>query len=108
MRKRRKHSREHPEAIRQFIEWQEKQYVSGYWAGGKIPLYLKGPRPKLFGYILLSTGILSLLSLLLAFMVVVLPNGAAAIGGMQTLAVGVILVVLQIAAGLSLVHRKRD
>lgn len=53
-------------SLERFLEWQEKQYVSGYYTGGRIPPIFYGKRPNKFGYLLLLTGGLTLLAVLVA------------------------------------------
>jgi hypothetical protein len=43
----------------QFQEWQETQYLPGYWLGGNIPPYITGKRPNKYGYVLLASGLAS-------------------------------------------------
>jgi hypothetical protein len=49
-----------------FQEWQDHQYVEGYYVGGKIPPFLLGKRPNRFGYGLVASGVLSSLAITLA------------------------------------------
>jgi hypothetical protein len=53
-------------SLERFLEWQEKQYVSGYYTGGRIPPIFYGKRPNKFGYLLLLTGGLTLVAVLVA------------------------------------------
>ena len=106
-RKRAKHAREHPRPIQEFTEWQEKQYLPGYWVGGRIPPFLMGKRPNPYGYVLIATGFLSLLILALIVLPAFLrPRGPQPLNLVQDLAVGLFFVVLQIVAGLYLLRRK--
>jgi hypothetical protein len=56
----------HSSGIERFLEWQEKQYVAGYYTGGRIPPIFYGKRPNKFGYLLLLTGSLTLVGVLVA------------------------------------------
>ncbi len=56
--------REEPWAA--FQEWQDHQYVEGYYVGGKIHPFLLGKRPNRFGYSLVASGVLSILAIILA------------------------------------------
>ena len=61
-RRRQEHAIRHEsdDAIKNFVEWQEHQYVPGYYVGGRIPYFLLGSRPNKYGYALLASGILSI------------------------------------------------
>jgi len=49
--------KEHKSSIDAFQEWQEHQYLEGYYVGGRIPPFYLGKRPNRFGYVLLASGI---------------------------------------------------
>jgi hypothetical protein len=51
-------AKEHENSIHAFQEWQEHQYLEGYYVGGRIPPSYLGKRPNRFGYVLLANGIL--------------------------------------------------
>lgn len=53
-------------SLERFLEWQEKQYVSGYYTGGRIPPIFYGKRPNKFAYLLLLTGGLTLVAVSIA------------------------------------------
>ncbi len=48
--------KEHKSSIDAFQEWQEHQYVEGYYFGGRISPFYLGERPNRFGYVLLASG----------------------------------------------------
>jgi len=54
-----KHSKQ-DDPLDEFREWQDHQFVPGYYLGGRVPPFLKGKVPNRFGYALLGTGILSI------------------------------------------------
>jgi len=55
-------------SIDTFQEWQEHQYLEGYYVGGRIPPFYLGKRPNRFGYGLLASGIFfALITVLGAF-----------------------------------------
>lgn len=54
------------DGVGRLLDWQQHQYVEGYYTQGRIPPYLLGKRPNKFGYFLLAEGVLGLL-LALAF-----------------------------------------
>jgi hypothetical protein len=49
--------KEHKSSINTFREWQEHQYLEGYYVGGRIPPFYLGKRPNRLGYVLLASGI---------------------------------------------------
>ena len=56
----------HPPEMQRFLEWQEKQYLPGYYTGGRIPPIFFGKRPNKFGYLLMLTGSVTLVMVLFA------------------------------------------
>ena len=50
--------------MQRYLEWQEKQYLPGYYVGGRIPPIFYGKRPNKYGYLLLITGSFTLIALL--------------------------------------------
>ena len=64
----RKHKQQfiHPPEIERFIEWQEKQYLPGTYAAGRMPRISVGKQPDpWFGRLLLGLGGVTLLGCLL-------------------------------------------
>jgi hypothetical protein len=60
--------KEHKGSIDAFQEWQEHQYLEGYYVGGRIPPFYLGKHPNRFGYGLLASGIFfALITVLGAF-----------------------------------------
>jgi hypothetical protein len=58
----------HKNSIDAFQEWQEHQYLEGYYVGGRIPPFYLGKRPNRFGYVLMASGIFfALITVLGAF-----------------------------------------
>lgn len=50
--------------IDEMKEWQEHQYDPGYYTNGRIPPYMKYPgKPRLYGWLLILSGILSIIIL---------------------------------------------
>ena len=62
MRKKRRKTQKARQAngLESWVEWQEHQYVPGYYTGGRIPPYLLGRRPNRYGCLLVVMGILIL------------------------------------------------
>ncbi len=59
-----------PNYINEFVEWQEHQYVAGYYTGGRIPPYVTKPgKPGIIGKIMIITGSFTLLMFVIAFIV---------------------------------------
>ena len=85
--------------LREWRDWQDHQYLPGYWVGGKITPFLLSKRPNRFGYILVATGIGAclLVALRLVFM------GSRVDWG--ELVVVLPLALLQLGAGVSLLRR---
>lgn len=84
-------------------EWQDHQYVEGYYVGGKIPPFILGKRPNRFGYGLVASGILLILTIILAAL-------SQSRFDMDTLwplgfFLGVLIGVLQLAAGVALLRK---
>ncbi len=82
-----------------WIDWQDHQYLPAYWVGGKVPPNLLGKRPNKFGYLLLATGV----GTLLIAGVRVLLSGA----NPDPVEIGypVLFAALQVGAGVSLLKR---
>ncbi len=56
--------KERQDPIAAMEEWHDHQYTPGYYIGGRLPPYLLGKRPNLFGCIPLAAG-LSLVGIML-------------------------------------------
>lgn len=87
-------------AWRDFREWQEKQYLPGYWVGGKVPPILLGKRPNRFGYVLLAIGVLSGFGLSLSLL-----SGAGY--DLGATAFNLVLTALFLLAGATLLRKPR-
>ncbi len=57
--------KEHQDPIAALEEWHDHQYDPGHYIGGKLPPYLLGKRPNLYGCVPLAAG-LSLVGIMLA------------------------------------------
>ncbi len=87
--------------LRDWTDWQDHQYLPGYWVGGKIPPYLLGKRPNRFGYLLIAGGIGTCLWVGLQFVL----NGSRVDWAEVVWAIPFAL--LQLGAGISLVRRSQ-
>ena len=85
-----------------YLEWQEKQYLSGYYVGGRIPPIFYGKRPNKFGYLLLVTGGLTLIALLFGVWSKLMNGGdpALVVPSITAIVIGL----LQIVAGWRLLN----
>jgi hypothetical protein len=85
--------------LQEWRDWQDHQYLPGYWVGGKIPQFLLGKRPNSFGYLLIAGGVVACL---LVGLQVVLNGGRVNWGELLTVVpVGLLL----LGAGASLLRR---
>ncbi len=93
--------------INEFVEWQEHQYVPGYYTGGKIPPFVTKPgRPGMMGIIMVITGSFTILMFLVAFII-----GLCTQNIFQGLASSLALAgvgLAQIFAGLRYIKRQRE
>ncbi len=85
--------------LREWKDWQDHQYLPGYWVGGRIPPILLGRRPNKFGYVLIASGIGTCL---LAGVQFILNGSRVDWGELLTVLLGGLL---QLGAGVSLLWR---
>lgn len=93
--------------INEFVEWQEHQYVPGYYTGGKIPPFVTKPgRSGMMGIIMVITGSFTIVMFLIAFIV-----GLSTQNIFQDLASSLALVgagLAQIFAGLKYIKKYKE
>jgi hypothetical protein len=78
-------------------EWQDHRYDPGYFTGGRVHPVLRGRRPNKYGWVLMATGLLSVLIL-----------GAAVRTGDTWLLFGLAAsAVINLAAGTALIRRRK-
>src|SRR5659263_3993 len=85
--------------LREWKDWQDHQYLPGYWVGGKIPPFLLGKRPNRFGYLLVAGGIGACLFVALRLVLM----GPRLDWGETVFAL--LFALLQLGAGISLLRR---
>ncbi|MFN8486649.1 MAG: hypothetical protein U0350_03595 [Caldilineaceae bacterium] len=90
--------------MQRYLEWQEKQYLPGYYVGGRIPPIFYGKRPNKYGYLLLATGSLTLIGLLWGIGTNLANNRDMTLVGPTLIAVAIGL--LQIVAGWRLLQKR--
>ena len=108
-RRRRHHSRRGPrpnpedgDALQDWGDWLDHQYVPGYYTGGRIPPFLRrSGRASPYGYVLVVGGVFTLLAMIVV-----------AFGGQGRLLqpgplVGLAISALQVGAGLRLARPRR-
>ncbi len=91
-------------AAAEFKDWQDHQYVEGYYTGGRIPPYLRGRRPNPYGYALLASGGCFAVMFGVLAIVALLGLGDLSPG---TLIFGGALTALFLVAGIRLLRRPR-
>lgn len=96
----------HPPEIQRFLEWQEKQYLPGYYTGGRIPPIFYGKRPNKFGYLLLLTGGATLIMVGLALWSAL--TAATLSEGSRPLLITGLIGLLQLIAGWRLLQGRND
>jgi len=96
----------HPPAIQRFLEWQEKQYLPGYYPGGRIPPIFYGKRPNKFGYLLLLTGSATLIMVGLALWSAL--TAATLLEGSRPLLITTMIGLLQLVAGWRLLQERKE
>ena len=52
--------------IERLYEWQEDRYDPGYFIGGNIHPLISGPRPNKYGYLLIASGLMTVIIMVLA------------------------------------------
>lgn len=96
----------HPPEIQRFLEWQEKQYLPGYYTGGRIPPIFYGKRPNKLGYLLLLTGSATLIMVGLALWPAF--TAATLLEGSRPLLITGLIGLLQLIAGWRLLQGRND
>ena len=91
-------------AAAELEDWQNHQYVEGYYTGGRIPPFLRGRRPNPYGYALLASG--GCFAVMFAVLAVV---GLLGLGDLSlgTLIFGGALAALFLVAGIRLLRQPR-
>ncbi len=72
--------KERQDPIAALEEWHNHQYTPGHYIGGRLPPYLLGKRPNLYGCILLATG-LSLAGIIVLDAIMRIAQGASPASG---------------------------
>ena len=91
-------------AAAELEDWQNHQYVEGYYTGGRIPPFLRGTRPNPYGYALLVIG--GCFAVMFAVLAAVSLLGLAD-QSLDTLIFGGALAVLFLVAGIRLLRKPR-
>jgi hypothetical protein len=103
--------KERQDPIAALEEWHDHQYDPGHYIGGRLPPYLLGKRPNLYGCILLASG-LSLAGLVLFGAIMRIAQGASPVpdsipllASVPASIVGVGIIAVQILAGIKLLRK---
>lgn len=91
-------------------EWQQHQYVPGYYTKGRIPPVLRGKRPNVWGWTLVVVGVLALVFALPGLMEFGRLLGVAqqqAFDALLGVSVNVVMGALLTASGIALLRRPR-
>lgn len=86
------------DTLKEWRDWLKHQYVPGYYTGGRVPPFYRGPRPNRFGYVFLATGLIALAAALLS-----LTSGSGWLWDAVLAAFGA----LEIIAGIKLLSGRR-
>ena len=90
-------------AIERWQDWQAHQYVGGYYTGGRVPPFYRGPRPNRFGWTLVVSGALGVIGTVVAGLTASRPWG---LGTALSMAVPGAVAAVMLAAGARLLSKR--
>jgi hypothetical protein len=103
--------KERQDPIAALEEWHDHQYDPGHYIGGRLPPYLLGKRPNLYGCTLLASGIL-MAGLMLFGVIMSIAQGASSVSDSVPLVIAIPgsiltigIITVEILAGIKLLRK---